>query len=624
MKDYLLIEKSKFKVESKNPEDKYTLEGVFTEFDNENRNGRVYTKKEFQPHFEALKKVIESGTCVGELDHPKQFETTLKNVAHKIEEIWMDEDNNRVMGRIKLLDTDAGKQAKALIDGGIPLHISSRAAGTVSENKEVKIHKLFTYDLVDTPGFANARLGGVNESFGMINESAELDTFSDFAVFEVEKQIRQDMDELNNKNKDTKTMEYIKESEFNKYTDFTKEAIEEVKSEILEMKGIQDSIIVQNDSIVDEYSNADFKKRLDAVDEKLASLEELTKVEEKEEKVDEALHVGGKYKDGVITSIEVLDDGSTKVFVDANDEPYIIGKTTIEAKTGDDTLQENEIPLAKADALQVGGKYKGGTITALEVQEDGSTKVFVDANDEPFVIAKTKVDDILDDKTMQENLSKMEEKYAELEAKFEAMVKWSNHTTETVSAIEKWSDHTSEAVTKVEESTESLTKWSDHVTESVSLLETKSVDTKVEDAKVEDKKINESKVDDFKKSIYNKLESILEGAKEQEATDNKSLNESKSEKVEEKTEAPLWMQMIPSKYKETWKGLEESEQVRITKRANLFEFKTNSSIKDFWNNEFTKENLIKEEKVVISKEQAVVALNEKRANAVAGYRRLFQ
>ena len=75
MKDYLLIEKSKFKVESKNPEDKYTLEGVFTEFDNENRNGRVYTKKEFQPHFEALKKVIESGTCVGELDHPKQFET---------------------------------------------------------------------------------------------------------------------------------------------------------------------------------------------------------------------------------------------------------------------------------------------------------------------------------------------------------------------------------------------------------------------------------------------------------------------------------------------------------------------------------------------------------------------
>ena len=84
------------------------------------------------------------------------------------------------------------------------------------------------------------------------------------------------------------------------------------------------------------------------------------------------------------------------------------------------------------------------------------------------------------------------------------------------------------------------------------------------------------------------------------------------------------MQMIPSKYKETWKGLEESEQVRITKRANLFEFKTNSSIKDFWNNEFTKENLIKEEKVVISKEQAVVALNEKRANAVAGYRRLFQ
>ena len=47
MKDYLLIEKSKFSVKpipNAEGSDKYVLEGVFTEFDSENRNGRVYTR----------------------------------------------------------------------------------------------------------------------------------------------------------------------------------------------------------------------------------------------------------------------------------------------------------------------------------------------------------------------------------------------------------------------------------------------------------------------------------------------------------------------------------------------------------------------------------------------------
>ena len=354
MKDYLLIEKSKFSVKpiaNASDTDKYVLEGVFTEFDSENRNGRVYTRKEFQPHFEALKKVVESGTAVGELDHPKQFETTLKNVSHKIEEIWMDEKNNRVMGKIKLLDTDAGKQAKAIVDAGIPLHISSRAAGTVTEDKSVKIHKLFTYDLVDTPGFANARLSSVNESFGMLNENTELDVFSDFAIYEIGKQIKQDIKELNNKNKHIETMDYLKESEFNKYTDFTKEAIEGVKSEIADMKEIQESIIEQNDGIVEEYNNAEFKQKFESVNQKLSAIE--------------------KWADHVKEEFDSVKEGS------------------------DSSLQE---------------------------------------------------------------------KYDELEAKFESMVNWSNHVTETVSAIEDWSQHTTDTVNGVE-------KWSQHVTETVSALE---------------------------------------------------------------------------------------------------------------------------------------------------------
>ena len=137
MKEFLLIENSTTNVKSIG-DNKYILEGIFTELNTTNRNGRIYTEKEFLPHVEALQKVVESGKCVGELDHPAKYETSLQNASHKIEKIWYDKNEGIVYGRIQLLDTTAGKNAKALVDAGIPLQISSRAAGTVAENKNVK------------------------------------------------------------------------------------------------------------------------------------------------------------------------------------------------------------------------------------------------------------------------------------------------------------------------------------------------------------------------------------------------------------------------------------------------------------------------------------------------------
>ena len=41
------------------------------------------------------------------------------------------------------------KQAKALVDAGVPLHISSRAAGEVSEGGKVKIKQLETLSIIE-------------------------------------------------------------------------------------------------------------------------------------------------------------------------------------------------------------------------------------------------------------------------------------------------------------------------------------------------------------------------------------------------------------------------------------------------------------------------------------------
>ena len=69
------------------------------------------------------------------------------------------------MGKLELLDTPNGRIARTLIDSGYPLFVSSRAAGEVDQRtKEVHIEQIFTYDIVCTPGFQEARLEKVEES----------------------------------------------------------------------------------------------------------------------------------------------------------------------------------------------------------------------------------------------------------------------------------------------------------------------------------------------------------------------------------------------------------------------------------------------------------------------------
>lgn len=145
------------------------LSGVFTTFDQKNRNGRIYESADFLPHVEALKESIKHKTLLGEMDHPHSFETSLANASHVIESLEFDPAQNAIIGKIRLLNTSRGKDAQALVKDGIPLHISSRAAGTVNESGKVRLQQLFTYDLVAEPGFANAVLTQVNE--GVNHES---------------------------------------------------------------------------------------------------------------------------------------------------------------------------------------------------------------------------------------------------------------------------------------------------------------------------------------------------------------------------------------------------------------------------------------------------------------------
>ena len=219
-KKLLILERQKSNLDITTGDDgSVVLEGVFTEFDVKNKNNRIYEEKEVMPHINELQEKVKTNKLLGELDHPKDFDVSLANVSHVVESLDYDKDKKQVIGKIRLLNTSKGKEAQALIKDGIPLHISSRAAGTVDENGKVKIKKFFTYDLVADPGFENAELSRVNESFGLSNDDGIL-------IYEMEET------ENNNDNKKDLTMEnknYVSVEDFQKYTEYVSGVLSNVK-----------------------------------------------------------------------------------------------------------------------------------------------------------------------------------------------------------------------------------------------------------------------------------------------------------------------------------------------------------------------------------------------------------
>lgn len=145
---------------------KTKIRGVFGRCNEANKNGRIYPTAVLESQLKKVQPLISERRLCGELDHPQNDTVKLSNASHLITKLEMKGDE--LIGEAEILSTPAGMTAKALIEGGVKIGISSRGMGTLSEDaKGNKIvnedFRLVTFDLVADPSTRGA-YPGLSES----------------------------------------------------------------------------------------------------------------------------------------------------------------------------------------------------------------------------------------------------------------------------------------------------------------------------------------------------------------------------------------------------------------------------------------------------------------------------
>lgn len=165
LQDVFIVENLQVLTEGKN-NDTMKIKGVFGRCNEKNNNGRIYPTAVLEGQLNKVQPLILERRLCGELDHPQNDTVKLSNASHLITKLEM--KGNELIGEAEILKTPAGLTAKALVEGGVKIGISSRGMGTLSEDdKGDKIvnedFRLVTFDLVADPSTRGA-FPGLSES----------------------------------------------------------------------------------------------------------------------------------------------------------------------------------------------------------------------------------------------------------------------------------------------------------------------------------------------------------------------------------------------------------------------------------------------------------------------------
>lgn len=181
------------------------LRGKFGVVDKPTGNGRVYPRGVIETQIQRLAPKLKEGGVFGELDHPEDGKTKLQRVSHLITDLHIEGED--VMGEAVILDTERGRDLKAIVQAGGQVGVSSRGWGDVvsdghGNEKVTQDFELETFDVVANPAAEGANPEYVVEHKEDLVTAEELnglspeqikDRFPDFYT-KVVKEVREAVD----------------------------------------------------------------------------------------------------------------------------------------------------------------------------------------------------------------------------------------------------------------------------------------------------------------------------------------------------------------------------------------------------------------------------------------------
>ena len=591
--------------------DSIVLTGLFTSFNTRNRNGRIYESADFLPYVEALREQIESKRLLGELDHPHGFEISLANVSHVVESLEFDPQQNAIVGKIRLLNTTAGKEAQALVKDGIPLNISSRAAGTVDESGHVKLQQLFTYDLVADPGFANAQLKRVNESYGFGDDNnidiydisedvnTDLDPHVTKTADYAEPQAEKNEDTLKNTNMED-NKEFIQYGDFQKYSEHLSEIVGELQSAI---SNIKDELISYKEKGGDTPTQTFSADSID--NSQIADLvaKEVARV------IGAGAAEVGDSSDAKIAELE------NKVAVAEEEYNNLKAYTKYLAETLDKSITHQDYIADEANKIIEHNNYLAENMNKMVGHQDylaENMNKMVGYND-----------------YLAEKMNQMVEHQDYLAENINDTISYQNYVAEMLDKSIDYSNMLAEEQNKsiahnnyLVEKMNQMVDHQDYIVEEVNKIdaniieETKKERTKVKETPVVETSVNEGKEEKFDAKAYQsalteKLDTILAAAKAQYEEVRKAEAEALAEsKKNVDTKNFTLINYMPSRLNEKWSKLSDARKQEILEESKMFVINNEASAEYFWNTRDFRDKQVELQKIDESAVAQPNALNE--------------
>ena len=573
-----ILERQSTVLESKKTDsDDYVLEGTAAVFGKENNNNRIYEEAEYLPHLNYLKDKIAQKRLVGELDHPEKFDVSLKNISHIITDLNHDKANREIKIKVRLLDTPAGQIAKKLVDAGVPLSISSRAAGAVGNDKKVQIKKIFTYDLVADPGFQDAQLERVYESAGYtfqeffemrnnsvlsdlvcMNESLGLENESTVKIYKVEN--NEEFNKLVSKSDKNKTIlmennEFVTAEELNQYSIFLKKEMDSMKSTLAEIKEQKEKL----SESAEESNTSDLEERV-------AKLEKYS--EYLAENLDSAIKYGEYLAENLDSSISY-----TKYLAENLDKNISYSKYL--AENVDKSISYSEYVAESVDKSIEYSKY-----LAEKVDQNIQYSEYLAENVDKGIAYTEYVAEKLNNgieysEYLGENLNKS--------------IEYSDYLAENVNRGLDYSEYLAEKVKR-------SISYSEYIAENVNngtMNKTESLRESVDLSAQAG--LNESGFAGDYTNLSSQIDNLIESVKTQKTESN--INEAsksveapadtqKAETLNEEENANKtglkFIDEMPEEYTQVWESLNEGHQQSIIAQSNFYRLDTPYQIKNFW------------------------------------------